>query len=804
MLNEKKIKIQLSIIMIFFSSVVSAVNFDITPLTTLPTTYNENESVDAFYKVTNTSNQTLTAYIKRIPPNTSQSMSDGSVSAICQNPFSLAPNTFCHLKLNISGPIDSNDINQHLWICLTNSTSTCNAPATQLNITETPISAVTIGTVTYPVSQDFLYTNISTSNVPDANSHLTLSATLSYLGGYTINATNVQWISDRPDLVTISNSGVVQAQKLPGVAHIKAKILTHLGYVESQSVVVRVKRKIVDIEIFGARNTMHPKADDNQTLQAYAIFADGTRQILINDNNLEWKSDTSYITIGQYNGSVTASCPSNTILPSERPITKITATYKPANIKNKTPYEIAFQSDVTNIDAITPSKKFIYKGSTVMLYAKGTTECNQTPKSMNLNDYVVWSSDNTNIATVQSSTAGQVTVINTGSATISASKDGIAPPLNSEITVINKPTHAIIGAQARNIDNGGTGGTTPVAIFNFHCNLDSDLKFTSCSDSGIKPTQSTRTELAGNKQYTTVVTKKMQLINNAMFTIYQYYYIVYRYTNNQYQGMSTYSHYFIDKCTTNNQTTYGNCTNYIKYQPATDGSGFTPEKITSIVENNSDYLYVLYTNDNNSNQNNLKRYSATSTPSTPVQESFPTGTFTSSNTTESQDIAILDNSIYIKVGSDIKRCSLKVDHTIDICTDSGLGINNITKPGRFAKILISPTKDTMYIVTTSAEGQFITRITACGFSNNNDGLLNSYSTCKEKIISSQQGKIVSGAGIDPAGQMLYLTTYVPGSDIGLISYCNILDYQNFETPICTQQPLTSELSNKDLSTALMY
>lgn len=109
--------------------------------TTLPTQISSGQTVTAFYTVTNNTGSTRNSnFVKYLPPNVSQVTSDASVANLCGSTFNLGPsgssNSSCTLELNISGPVNGSDPDQHhhLFVCMPGGT-TCAGTPDSLNVT---------------------------------------------------------------------------------------------------------------------------------------------------------------------------------------------------------------------------------------------------------------------------------------------------------------------------------------------------------------------------------------------------------------------------------------------------------------------------------------------------------------------------------------------------------------------------------------------------------------------------------------------------------------------------------------------
>lgn len=115
------------IIFLLQANITYALPFTIVPKAgiPLPTQVILGGSALAYYTVTNNSNLLLSDnYVKYLPPNVTQVVSDIAVPDLCGATFTLAPhgqpNDSCTLELRITGPVSSAgcDIRLHLLVCL--------------------------------------------------------------------------------------------------------------------------------------------------------------------------------------------------------------------------------------------------------------------------------------------------------------------------------------------------------------------------------------------------------------------------------------------------------------------------------------------------------------------------------------------------------------------------------------------------------------------------------------------------------------------------------------------------------------
>jgi len=135
-MNTKFKWIMLFLIMVL--SLCSHANvFNIVPKETLPTSISAGETLKAYYTITNTTGSFRSAnYIKYLPPNVSQVITDGQITNLCGATFNLASGAQCTLELNITGPVNARDPNpkNHLFACLGGCTTCCAGTYFPLNV----------------------------------------------------------------------------------------------------------------------------------------------------------------------------------------------------------------------------------------------------------------------------------------------------------------------------------------------------------------------------------------------------------------------------------------------------------------------------------------------------------------------------------------------------------------------------------------------------------------------------------------------------------------------------------------------
>jgi hypothetical protein len=172
-----------------------------TPGTTLPSFVGVNQTVTAFYNVTNNACVSLNSnFIKYLPPNTTQVTTDPTIPNLCGSTFNFTPNgtagDTCILELLVSGPIDGNDPDphHHLFACL-NGGVLCAGTNFGLNVQQSsgvPVSlTITPVSVTTAIGHTVQYTAIV--NLSDGTSADVTAFTI--------------WSSSNTGVATINSSG---------------------------------------------------------------------------------------------------------------------------------------------------------------------------------------------------------------------------------------------------------------------------------------------------------------------------------------------------------------------------------------------------------------------------------------------------------------------------------------------------------------------------------------------------------------------------------------------------------------------
>ena len=185
--------------------------FNIVPQVALPTSVPQGSSVKAYYTVTNTTGRFHASnYIKSLPPNVTQVVTDNMVPNLCGVTFPLAAQASCTLELNITGAVNAHDPNpkDHLFACLGGCITCCAGTNFPLNVSVLTPTSIAIT----PIN--------NTINVSGAQQYIAIG---SYANNSTADITAaVRWNSSNNLIATIANGGLATGQS-PGSTAITAQ-----------------------------------------------------------------------------------------------------------------------------------------------------------------------------------------------------------------------------------------------------------------------------------------------------------------------------------------------------------------------------------------------------------------------------------------------------------------------------------------------------------------------------------------------------------------------------------------------------
>ncbi|WP_299495634.1 Ig-like domain-containing protein [uncultured Shewanella sp.] len=376
--------------------------------------------------------------------NISVTISDAGLTAIQITPASITLNQGNSLQLTAIGTYSdgsSADITSSVsWLSDNMSTATV-TPAGLL-------TAEATGSTFVSATQDGISSNDSSVTVSDATltaiqitpasvilnqgNSQQLAATGTYSDGSTADITNsVSWVSYDTSVATVSTAGLIT-----GVATGSATVsATQDGISSSDSSVTVSDATLTAIQITPASVTLNK--GNRQQLTAIGTYSDSTTGDIT--SAVSWLSDDMSVAtvtpegllIGEATGSTTVSATLDSISSNDSSVTVSAA-------------------ELTTIQ-ITPASVTLSKGNTQELIATGTYSDSTTAV---ITSSVSWVSDDTSVATV--STAGLLSGVTTGSATVSATLDNISSN-DSSVTVSDATLTAIqITPASVTLYNGNT------------------------------------------------------------------------------------------------------------------------------------------------------------------------------------------------------------------------------------------------------------------------------------------------------------------------------------------------------------
>uniref|UniRef100_UPI00261365B9 Ig-like domain-containing protein n=1 Tax=uncultured Microbulbifer sp. TaxID=348147 RepID=UPI00261365B9 len=223
--------------------------------------------------------------------------------------------------------------------------------------------------------------------------------------------TSVAWTSSDTKIVTVDNSGQLTAVD-EGIATVSA---SKEGVVSNTATVTVTPAVLTAIQVTPA--TVNLAKGNAQQLTALGRYSDGT---IVTLTSVNWHSGDTAVATVDMEGQLTAVEEGNT-----------TAYARLGGIVSNTVTVNVTGAVLTSIQ-VTPPAPSLAKGNTQQLTAQGTFSDGTTA---DLTNSVAWISSDTDIVTVDSS--GQLTAVDEGTATVSASQEGI---------VSNTATVTITGA----------------------------------------------------------------------------------------------------------------------------------------------------------------------------------------------------------------------------------------------------------------------------------------------------------------------------------------------------------------------
>lgn len=156
---------------------------------TLPTQVVQGDSVKALYTVTNNTLRTLKGnYVKYLPPNVTQVITDPTYSDLCSSSFDLTSGGSCTLELAVVAAVDASnsDSKQHLFVC-NPEIPDCSGTAVSLNVTLLPLTmkgtVQSGGTITTAISN----ATVNVYGADTTSATLVGTATTNSLGQFFMN-----------------------------------------------------------------------------------------------------------------------------------------------------------------------------------------------------------------------------------------------------------------------------------------------------------------------------------------------------------------------------------------------------------------------------------------------------------------------------------------------------------------------------------------------------------------------------------------------------------------------------------------
>ncbi|WP_299947489.1 Ig-like domain-containing protein, partial [uncultured Microbulbifer sp.] len=274
-------------------------------------------------------------------------------------------------------------------------------------------------TVSNPVTVSVTGAVLTAIQITPANNSLAkgnsqqLAAMGTYSDGSTADLTSsVAWNSSDTNIATVDSSGELTAVN-EGNTTVSA---SQNGILSNTATVAITAAVLTNIQVTPANNNL--AKGNTQQLTAQGTFSDGTTADLT--SGVAWSSsDTNIATVDSSGELMAVNEGNTTVSASQDGIVSNTAT-------------VAITAAVLTNIQVTPASNSLAKGTTQQLTAQGTFSDGTTS---DLTNSVAWTSSDTNIVTVDSQ--GELTAVNEGDATVSASQNGI---------VSNTATVTITGA----------------------------------------------------------------------------------------------------------------------------------------------------------------------------------------------------------------------------------------------------------------------------------------------------------------------------------------------------------------------
>lgn len=274
--------------------------------------------------------------------------------------------------------------------------------------------------------------SISGTQSISVNGTTTLTATAK-AGGSTLSGGSFSWSSDRTSVATVNSSG-----KVTGVAAGTATITAEYSWNDTANnkeysgratitVTVTEENEITVSSVTVSPTTVSLSVNGVTTLAATATMSDGSK--VTTASSFTWSSDKTNVATVDSSGKVTAKGVGTAVI-------TVTYTDEDGNKKSAT-CTVTVANRTVSAVSLNKSTTTITRGSTETLSVTATMS--DGSKITNASSFT-WESNNTSVATVNS--AGKITAVATGEATITVSytdEDGNKKSATCTVTVVANP-----------------------------------------------------------------------------------------------------------------------------------------------------------------------------------------------------------------------------------------------------------------------------------------------------------------------------------------------------------------------------
>ncbi len=274
---------------------------------------------------------------------------------------------------------------------------------------------------------------ISGGGSVSVNNTLTLSASAK-ADGNSLSGGTYTWSSDKTSVATVDSSGKVTAVA-PGTATIRVEYswldsANNKKYTGSATVTITVTEAPAAVTVSSvtlSKTSATLSANETLTLSANATMSDGSK--VTTASSFVWSSDKTSVATVDNSGKVTAKAEGTATI-------TVTYTDSRGNTKSAT-CTITVTSNTVSSVSLNKAATTITRGSTETLTA--TAYMSGGNRITNASEFT-WTSDNTSVATVDSS--GKITAVATGTARITAAytdSKGNKKTATCVVTVVANP-----------------------------------------------------------------------------------------------------------------------------------------------------------------------------------------------------------------------------------------------------------------------------------------------------------------------------------------------------------------------------